>query len=44
MGCLVDNGIDGLPVLTVLGTATVVVEKLIFCIGAMLKGSTILSA
>ena len=36
IGCLVVNGIDGLPVLIILGTATVVVEKFIFCIGSNL--------
>jgi hypothetical protein len=34
IGCLAINGIDGLPVLTNLGAAAVVVEKFIFCIGS----------
>jgi hypothetical protein len=34
MGCLVVSGIEGLPVLIAFGTADVVVEKFIFCIGS----------
>jgi len=45
IGCLVVNGIDGFPALITFGTAAVVVEKFIFCIGSNLfRGSTILSA
>jgi len=43
MGCLV-KGIDGLPALISFGTAVVVVEKFIFCIGRNISGSRILSA
>ena len=34
IGCLAIKGIDGLPVLIILGAAAVVVEKFIFCIGS----------
>ena len=43
IGCLVIV-IEGLPVPIIFGTAAVLVEKFIFCIGPMLKGSIILSA
>lgn len=36
-GCLVVNGIDGLPALIIFGAVAVVVEKLIFCIESSVK-------
>lgn len=37
-------GIEGLPELIIFGTVTVDDKKLDFCMGSIVKGSTILSA